>query len=272
VKDDIGCQDTASLTVKVVQPGNLQVSPDDTVCAGASVQLKATGETLYQWINNTEGLSNTEIPNPVALAPATMTYTVKGSDAWSCFVHEAAVTVTVRPLPTVNAGPDVLVQAGYDVTLNATGSSDVTEWKWLPERYLDCYNCPSPVCLPLASTSYALTVKNEYGCKASDTIVVAVDCQESRVRVPNAFTPNNDGVNDVFIVKGISIVKHMVIYNRWGEKVYERNNFIAGDRANCWDGTFKGQKSPSGAYVYFIEMECPSGGNFSRRGSFVLIR
>jgi len=272
VKDDIGCQDTASLTIKVVQPGNLQVSPDATVCAGESVQLTATGETIYQWINNTGGLSGTEIPNPVALAPVTTTYTVKGSDAYSCFVDEAAVTVTVRPLPTVNAGPDVLVRAGYDVTLNATGSSDVTEWKWVLEKYLSCYDCSSPLCTPLASTSYFLTVKNEYGCKASDTIVVAVDCQESHVRVPNAFTPNNDGVNDVFIVKGISIIKHMVIYDRWGEKVYERNNFIAGDRASCWDGTFRGQPCASGAYVYFIEMECPSGGIFSRKGSFVLIR
>ncbi|HEX9509280.1 MAG TPA: PKD domain-containing protein [Puia sp.] len=272
VKDDIGCQNTAPLTIKVVQPGNLQLSPDDTVCAGGSVQLTATGETIYRWINNTEGLSDTTIPNPVALAPGTTTYTVKGSDAYSCFIHEAAVTVTVRPLPTVNAGPDVVVHAGYDVTLNATGSSDVTGWKWVPEKYLSCYNCPSPLCTPLASTSYFLTVKNEYGCKASDTIVVAVDCQESRVRVPNAFTPNNDGVNDVFVVKGISIIKHMVIYDRWGEKVYEHNNFIAGDRASCWNGTFRGQPCPSGAYVYFIEMECPSGGVFSRKGSFVLIR
>ena len=272
VKDDIGCQNTAPLTIKVVQPGNLQVSPDATVCAGESVQLTATGETIYQWINNTDGLSGTEIPNPVALAPVTTTYTVKASDAYSCFVDEADVTVTVRPLPTVNAGPDVLVQAGYDATLNATGSSDVTEWKWVPEKYLSCYDCASPLCTPLASTSYFVTVKNQYGCKASDTIVVAVDCQESHVRVPNAFTPNNDGVNDVFVVKGISIIKHMVIYDRWGEKVYEHNNFIAGDRASCWNGTFRGQPSPSGTYVYFIEMECPSGGVFARKGSFVLIR
>lgn len=272
VKDDIGCQNTAPLTIKVVQPGNLQVSPDDTLCAGESVQLKATGETLYQWIGNTDGLNNTGIADPVALAPVTTTYTVKGSDAYSCFVDEANVTVTVRPLPTVNAGPDVLVQAGYDATLNAIGSDDVISWKWAPEKYLSCYDCASPLCTPLASTPYTVIVKNQYGCKASDTVVVAVDCHESRVRVPNAFTPNGDGTNDVFIVKGISIIKHMVIFDRWGEKVYERNNFIAGDRASCWNGTFRGQPCPSGSYVYFIEMECPSGGEFSRRGSFVLVR
>jgi gliding motility-associated-like protein len=114
-------------------------------------------------------------------------------------------------------------------------------------------------------------VKNEY-CKAYDTVVVAVDCKEARVRIPNAFTPNGDGVNEVFMVKGISIVKHMVIFGRWGEKVFEKDNFIAGDRASCWDGTYKGEKCRPGAYVYFIEMECPSGGTFGRKGSFVLIR
>ncbi|MHA4807022.1 gliding motility-associated C-terminal domain-containing protein [Flavitalea flava] len=272
VKDDIGCQNTAPVTVKVTPPGNLKVSPNDTVCFGESSQLTASGETLYQWINNTEGLSNTGIPNPVALAYLTTTYTVQASDEHYCFIHKVDVSVTVRPLPTVTAGPDIIVQAGYDATLTPTGSDDVTQWNWLPEKYLNCYHCASPLCTPLASTEYTVMVKNQYGCKASDTMVVAVDCKEARVRIPNAFTPNNDGVNDVFIIKGISIIKHMAIFNRSGEKVYERNNFISGEREHCWDGTFKGQRCPSGTYVYFVEMECPTGGVFSRKGSFVLIR
>lgn len=272
VKDDIGCSNTAPLTIKVIPPGDLQVSKDDTVCAGETVQLTATGETIYQWIGNTDGLSATDIPDPKDLAPATTTYTVKGSDAYYCFTDERSVTVTVRPLPTVTAGADVLVEAGYNTTLDAVGSSDVTTWNWLPARYLSCYDCPSPLCTPLASTDYTITVKNQYGCKASDTVVVAVDCQESHVRIPNAFTPDGNGANDVFIVKGISIIKHMVIFDRWGLKVYERDNFIAGDRSSCWDGTYNGKKCPTGAYVYFVEMECPAGGSFSRKGSFVLIR
>jgi gliding motility-associated-like protein len=271
VKDDIGCTSKAPLTVQVIPPGDLQVSKNDTVCAGTSVKLTATGETLYQWIGDIAGLSDTSINNPVALAPNTITYTVQGSDAYYCFVDQKTVTVTVRPLPTVNAGPDVLVEAGYSTTLDAIGSPDVVSYNWQPAHYLSCYNCPSPVSTPLATTVYDLTVKNQYGCKASDTVVVAVDCQESHVRIPNAFTPGG-AANDVFIVKGISIIKHMVIFDRWGEKVYEMDNFIAGDRSSCWDGTYKGKKCPTGAYVYFVEMECPAGGVFSRKGSFVLIR
>ena len=272
VKDDIGCSNTAPLTVKVIPPGDLQVGKDDTVCAGTPVQLTATGEALYQWIGNTDGISDTGIPDPHVLAPGTTTYTVKGSDAYYFFVDEKNVTVTVRPLPTVSASPGVLVEAGYSTTLNATGSSDVVSYNWLPPLYLDCYNCASPVSTPLASTIYKVTVKNQYGCRASDTVLVAVDCQESHVRIPNAFTPGGNGANDVFMVKGISIIKHMVIFDRWGEKVYEHDNFISGDRSSCWDGTFRGHNCPTGAYVYFVEMECPAGGTFSRQGSFVLLR
>ena len=74
------------------------------------------------------------------------------------------------------------------------------------------------------------------------------------------------------MIKGISVVKHMLIFNRWGEKVFERSNFIASDRSACWDGTYKNIPAPTGAYVYFVEMECPAGGVFTRKGSFVLIR
>jgi gliding motility-associated-like protein len=271
VKDDIGCQNEAPLTIQVVQPGNLQLRPSAYMCAGDTLQLNASGETLYSWINDTQGLDRTDIANPVAKPADNITYTVQGSDDHHCFVHTKSIVVAVHPLPTVNAGPDVMVEAGYDATLNATGSSDVIGWQWLPDKYLSCYNCPSPVCLPLATTEYVVKVQNRF-CKAYDTVVVAVDCQESHVRIPSAFTPNGDGANDVFMIKGISIVKHMVIFDRWGVKVFERDNFIAGDHASGWDGRFKGQPCAPGAYVYFVEMECPSGGTFSRKGSFLLIR
>lgn len=271
VKDDIGCQNTQPLTIRVIEPGHLQVSPSVEVCDGDPIQLNATGEQVYKWINFTIGLNHTDIPNPIAIAPYTITYTVQGSDDHYCFVHEKPVTVTVRPLPTVDAGPDIVVQAGYDVTLNAQASADVTKLQWTPERYLSCYDCTTPLCKPLATTQYIIKVENKY-CKAADTLVVAVDCKEARVRIPNAFTPNGDGANDVFMLNGISIIRHMVIFSRWGQKVFEKDNFIAGDRTSCWDGTYNGQKCEPGAYVYFVEMECPSGGVFSRKGSVVLIR
>ncbi len=107
---------------------------------------------------------------------------------------------------------------------------------------------------------------------ATDTVAAKILCEESRVRIPDAFSPNGDGKNDRFVILGIGEVKHLVIYNRWGVKMWERNNFYPADAGACWDGTVGGQAAPMGAYAYYVEMECPAGGVFGRRGTVVLVR
>ena len=272
VTDDIGCKNTGTVLVKVQSPLKVSLPADLSVCAGNSITLPAGGADIYNWINNTSGLSAVNIANPAATPSATTTYTVTGSDIHHCFTDTAEVTVRVLPLPVINAGPDAEVQAGTPVNLNPTYSPDVIQWTWSPAKYLDCSTCPAPVSTPLAPTEYTLTVKNSAGCIAKDSVLIKMICDEAKVAIPNAFTPNGDGKNDVFMIKGISVVKHLVIYNRWGQKVFEANNFIAADRSACWNGTLNGYPASPGTYVYYVEMECPSGGGFRRKGSFVLIR
>lgn len=271
VADDIGCKNTGNVTIQVVQPGQVAVTGDTEICPGESVNLKASGTEVYKWINDVSGLSDINISNPVANPGATTTYTVAGSDAYSCFTSTADITVQVRPSPSVYAGQDVERWPGEPVQLQATGSSDVINWKWTPVDYLSCTDCPNPVCTPLNTKSYVITVKNQYGCAATDTMVVKLLCNENNVRIPNGFTPNGDGKNDEFIIKGIGIVKHLVIFNRWGQKIYDRSNFVAGDRSLCWNGTINGYPAEAGTYVYFVELECPEG-TFSRKGTMTLVR
>lgn len=99
-----------------------------------------------------------------------------------------------------------------------------------------------------------------------------MQCEESKVHIPNAFTPNGDGKNDVFTILGISYVKHLVIYDQYGKKVFEKKNYIAANRSLGWDGTLNGELLPTGSFVYFAEMECESGGVFTRKGTVTLIR
>jgi gliding motility-associated-like protein len=273
VTDDIGCSNTNSVSIFVAQPISVKVIADTPVCADKTLQMYAYGATTYKWINTVTGLSRTDIANPVLTPYASDVYTVAGYDAYNCFSDTVLLPVRVVPLPTVHASPkNTVVLAGSSVQLTATGSSDIVRWEWSPYNYLSCTNCPDPVSNVLDDITYTITVKNKEGCSVSDNVEIKTICEAERVAVPNAFTPNNDGRNDVFKISGIGMIKYLAIYDRWGIKVFERSNFIAGDRASCWDGNYRGSPLPAGTYVYIINMQCKGGNSFSQSGTVILIR
>ena len=127
---------------------------------------------------------------------------------------------------------------------------------------------------PRANMNYIVTGKTKYGCAAADTIVIKLVCAQDRVYIPDAFTPNNDGKNDVFYIKGkgIKMIRSMRIFSRWGEKVFEKSAINVDDRSAGWDGIYKGAPAPIGTYVYFAELVCDTGEVFPVKGSLVLIR
>jgi gliding motility-associated-like protein len=274
VTDAIGCTNSGSIPVTVVRPDTLKLKPDSAaICPGASVQLQASGTYSYQWIGSVEGLNSTNTASPVAQPAASTGYKVVGSDSAGCFSDTLAVPVTVLAQPTVNAGPDVTVQAETPVTLPAVGSSDIVSWQWAPATDLSCADCAQPVCTPRSEHDYIVTVTGADGCVASDTLLVKLSCDETKVRIPDAFTPNGDGHNDRWtILGGISSVDHLVIFDRWGVKVFEENHFFPADPGSGWDGTVGGRPAPAGVYAYFVQMRCPTGGVFTRKGTVVLVR
>ncbi len=273
VADDIGCTGSESIMVGVVQRTTVSVTPDSSaLCPGKSVVLQASGAERYTWIGSTGGLSATDIAAPVARPVDSMRVEVVGSDTLGCFADTVAVVVDLLPQPTVSAGPDVTVQAALSVTLMGESTGDVATWLWTPASYLSCTDCAQPVCTPLEPRTYIATVTGPDGCAASDTVVVSLLCDESKLRIPDAFTPNGDGHNDRWNILGISQVNHLVIFDRWGEKVFERDHFYPADVDAGWDGTANGRPAPAGVYVYFVEMQCPTGGAFERKGTVVLIR
>jgi gliding motility-associated-like protein len=121
---------------------------------------------------------------------------------------------------------------------------------------------------------YVIEVLNEFNCSASDTIQVKAGCGEKNIFIPTAFTPNADGLNDRFTIHGtgVSMIRSLRVYNRWGEMIYEKRNFYPGDNSSSWDGRFMGREAPAAAYVYFAELECGAGNVFSRKGTITLVR
>ncbi|MES1217647.1 MAG: PKD domain-containing protein, partial [Bacteroidota bacterium] len=272
--DDKGCTGIGSVTITVAQPFKIQTNPDASICAGSSLSLNTSGAELYKWINETTGLSSTQIANPLASPTNTTNYTVVGYDQYQCFTDTGFVKITVNPLPSIEAGPDLEAIIGSDLQLHPSASSDVVSWAWSPADYLSCTNCASPVSKPRAPVDYTITVTNQYNCSAKDNVKINVSCAGGQVYIPGAFSPNNDGKNDRFIIlgNGVRTVKSLRIFNRWGEMVFERKNFYPDDASAAWDGTYKNFNAPAGIYVYIAELECTGDDTFTRKGTVTLIR
>ncbi len=272
-RSGFGCITRDSIKITIAPPMKLSINPGVEICSGKSVQLKAEGAASYQWIGNTAGLNNTTMANPVAQPNSTTTYSVEGRDSYQCFKDTVSVTVTVNPLPSVNAGADVVVTGGTPYALEPVYSNDVVSYSWLPANDLSCSNCPSPMTTPTADRDYIITVKNAYQCAAADTVKVVTECGESHIYIPNAFTPNGDALNNTFTIRGsgVKLVSSFTIFNRWGELVFEKKNFLPGDAGSAWNGKLRGMNVPAGSYVYLASFQCASGQVFSKKGTVTVI-
>ncbi|MDI9364667.1 MAG: PKD domain-containing protein [Flavobacterium sp.] len=274
VTNAVGCSSIDSAVITVSQPFNVSVLPDVILCLGSTTKLQASGADYYRWIFNTTGLSATNIANPLANPIVTTKYTVVGYDNAGCFTDTNSINVTLAPLPIANAGPDLLVGTGTSANLNGTGSSDVVSWLWSPANYLNCNTCQATITTPRTDITYTLTATTQYGCKASDAMNIKLNCIQSNLFIPSGFTPNNDPLNNVFypLGKGIKNVRYFTIYNRTGEKIFERQGFNVNDKSAGWNGKIKGNEAASGVYIYVIEVECDTGDIFSEKGTVTLIR
>lgn len=268
------CAGYDSVMIKVQQPFKVTANPQLYICIGSTGQLQASGADKYVWITGA-GLSSNSIANPIVTTNANGVYTVVGYDSVGCFTDTASTAVSIKTLPAVVASPHaVTINAGTDIQLSTQPSADVVKYSWLPPDYLSCADCGAPLSSPRLPVTYIVKVFNEYGCTASDTVQIKLVCAENLVYIPNAFTPNGDNRNDRFVLSGNSIkmVRHIVIYSRLGNKLFERNYIPTNDFANSWDGTAGGLLQPGGAYVYFAEIECATGEIFKYKGTITLIR
>jgi gliding motility-associated-like protein len=183
------------------------------------------------------------------------------------------VKVTVNPQPLVDAGADVEVLTGTSVRLNATGLG-VVAFQWMPPTGLSCADCQSPEATVGTTTTYIVAGISAQGCRDYDTVTVNIFCNSQQVFLPNTFTPNGDGKNDVFYPRGagISLIKSFRIYNRWGELLFERVNIEPNDETNAWDGSYKGDNPRSDVFVYVVEAVCSTGQPILIKGDVTIIR
>jgi gliding motility-associated-like protein len=272
--DSLGCSGTDTVLVRVMFPGNLSIASGDTICIGESVQLRAGGFDRFSW-SPTNGLSNPNTANPVARPTVTTLYQVTATDTLNCFSATAVVPVVVYPIPVFNIAESVIIgNVGSVVPLKSSASPDINSWVWTPATGLSCTTCPEPFATIVNRTRYTAVVSNAAGCIAKDEILIEPNCSSEGVFIPNTFSPNGDGNNDLFYPRGTGItrVKNWMIFNRWGELVYEKKDFVLNDPTVAWNGSFRGRQLTPDVFVYTMEVICGNNQIIMLKGNVTLLK
>lgn len=174
------------------------------------------------------------------------------------------INITVFPLPVVTAGDNQTTGLGGEVTMWADGALDYT---WTPFVTCQTLNCNSVYAVPSQTTNYIVTGTDENGCMNTDTVTITVD-GEMQVYIPNIFSPNGDGNNDVVLVQGPRLTDfEFKIFDRWGRKLFETQ-----DQKIGWDGTFNGNPVPQQVVTYIVTGIDVLGREVKRGGNIMVSR
>jgi gliding motility-associated-like protein len=272
--DTILCPDTTSVNVKVLQGLSVIASPDTAICIGFSAPLSVDSDSTT---NNTTNfvwqpastLDTNRGKNVIATPITTTIYNVTASSGL-CKPVTIPVKVEVNKNPNVDAGKNQYIIKGSSTELLAT-STQAIDFEWSPTNTLSCSNCIDPIATPQEKTTYYVVATDPNGCKVTDSVIIEVfeACEGDIVVVPNSFTPNGDGKNDVLYVRGLLVSKINLfrIFDRWGELVFESKDINDG-----WNGLFKGVQAKSDVYVYYVEALCINGETTIKKGNVTLIR
>lgn len=261
--------DPNALTFEVdVEP----VSCDGLVNGTLSFVNIQNGEAPFLYF--VDGLASTAVVTDLEQG----VYNVAVVDAKGCRM-EQSVTVTQAPNVNVNFPQDLTVYEGQSVVLSAqiTGADIRKEeniYSWTPTFGLNCDDCEQPVATPLETIEYIFTVVNVFGCEDTDTILVEVK-PSLNVFLPKAFSPNRDGLNDIFYIftKNEDVkIKVFEIFNRWGISVFRVENVDANNPVFGWDGTYQGKLVPVDNYLYYFEVEFADKTIYQKEGSVLIVR
>lgn len=169
---------------------------------------------------------------------------------------------------TISAGESVAL-----ITIVSLPPNAIDSVQWTNTELLSCEICLDPIATPFETTTFTVTVFSN-GCVESDDLTIYVD-EESAVYVPNAFSPNRDGTNDVFMIYAgpqVASIKSFLIFDRWGDMVFQFQDFNPNDPAMGWDGTFEGRPMNPGVFVWFAEIEMQDGSRRILEGDVTLVR
>lgn len=264
VTNEFGCQDSAVIEIDTI-PVLFDVEPPVAICKGEETRLRASGADLYEW-QPADLLDDHTKADPIATPLITTEFKLVMTELTCNRVDSFYVTAVVHSLPgltAVAADKDCGMEYGM---LTAKGA---VAYRWTPEEGLEDPYAAVTKANPAATTLYTLTGTDEKGCTDTASVELKVFEGDGRLFIPDAFTPNRDGINDCYrvFVPGDVTEFQFSVYNRFGERV-----FHATDRNHCWDGTYKGIPAELSTYFYYYEAVSSVCGRVFRKGDMHLLR
>lgn len=270
------CSRTETFFVNEPEEIQLDYETVEPICFGEEAFLNILN------IDNTQGTFNltlsgnhTALSSESFIVEAGIPMSIEVEDSEGCTVSDDFIIPDAQEISVV-LGDDVTINYGETVYIDSevhplTGVDMV----WLPDVGLSCSDCPSPVAAPLETTNYQLVLTDDNGCTATDDILITVE-KSRNIYIPNAFSPNKDGINEVFRPEGgfeIVMIHSMMIFDRWGGLIYSNDNgFRIDDVKIGWDGTSNGKELDPGTYLYTMSVEFIDGETVPYKGNIMIIK
>jgi len=231
-----------------------------------SLVLPDTSIKYYDW-NFGDGTSSTE-QDPIHRYAIAGSYqvTLKISTDIPCIADSITQTVEVKQL-NIQAPPNQVVEAGQSMQLYVTGAG--SSFQWSPPRWLSNPAIANPVTRPMDTVTYTVTATDDAGCRASDSVTLFVKNEVKGINVPSAFTPNNDGLNDIIrpLLGSQYTLMEFSIYNRWGQKLFSTS--AAGEG---WDGKRGSLPQDAAVYTWLLKVTDEQNKIITKKGTVMLIR
>lgn len=266
-----GCQKEIEIPFTIPVIADL---PDTVVlvCRGEDVMLNPNPvDSLTYFWTPSAGLSDPNTPSPLVTdIQEDQMYFVEVNDLDSICMRNFEVNIFVSEVADIfaQANPDTIF---IGESSQLSGSGTATSFLWDPAGSLNNETIQNPIATPSETTDYQFVGWGGSGCPDSTTVRVVVlnpECGLPNVFVPTGFTPDGDGLNDDFKVYGFIVeTMQLMVYNRWGEKVFETSSQSTG-----WDGTFNGKKLPPDVYGFYLKVGCINGEQYEHKGNVTLIR
>ncbi len=270
-----GCD---SLVIHIYRYTDLQIDLEVTKesCAGdadGAIQVLATdgGDPPYSY--RLDGGPWQQTGTFAGLPPGT--YNLEVRDQNDCLLQTGGQLIEAGSTLILDAGPDRTEKLGEVINLSVQATAQLADVQWTATDPLGCASCPQSALGPLTvSQTVVVTGISLEGCLEQDELTVTVD-ERLTIYIPNSFSPNGDGINDVFSIytneEGV-IVRNLDIFDRWGNALYHHQALPVNDPTQGWDGQWRGKPMDPGVYVYVVELELGDGSSRILKGDVTILR